>query len=235
MAIQLAACAAAMVKSKAKAKSKATAKAKASPLKDPDTPSRSLQRRDTAEQAERAIQVHVPHIPRTVWASRTNAKGENIKDFVEAAIREKRLDMKKLGARFWSGVLRDFNLVQDATSELDPPSLGAAGSGDGQEPTLGLMKVLGSMHNDNAVKATAVPLERFMNLQERLSPVDTFGILRGMQVCPQVTKSNSVRAAIALMKFWGRTVLEIWCFKKPWSFLVLPGCSPPCVSLSFLR
>lgn len=98
-----------------KAAPKAAAKAAAAPLdavQAPQPKRRQLNRRDTAEQARRALTSHAPTIPQEQLNSSVNNAGLSPQAQVEQDIRSARASGSRLGASYWRGFSQQFGFDQ---------------------------------------------------------------------------------------------------------------------------
>lgn len=157
-----------------------------------------LGRRDTDQQIERAMLGRLDHLPKGVVAAKRNAEGQTIREFLVVEIKRRRTNGGKLGSRFWSSVYDMFDLRENLTDNLPPPT-------DDEVPSAELLDVLATAHNDNPIKACVVPLERYLGHSESLGQTPTFGLLRAVQVGPTLPHHAALRAQLAVLKFWART------------------------------
>ena len=67
-----------------------------------ETPSKrtQLNRRDSDEQVERAVQNRLGHLPPSLWETKQNAAGDMIRDLVKKAIKKNSCVNKRLSSRF---------------------------------------------------------------------------------------------------------------------------------------
>lgn len=116
-------------------------------------------------------------------------------------IRSKRNSNGKLGSKFWSNLFEEFGLNSKVADTL--PDLV-----DTDIPSSEMLDVLSAAHHDNLVRACVVPLERWLDHTPSLGGTATFGLLRAVQTCPTLPHHASVRAQVAVLRFWARTP---WC------------------------
>lgn len=187
-------------KAKAKAASKQAARSSDSRnvAEEPARKRTQLMRRDTDAQVDRAVGSRLSHLPKSVWASKRNASGQSVRDYIAAEIRRRRQDGGKLGSRFWAQLYEHFELQENLADSLPEP-------GDDQVPSAQLLDVLAAAHNENPIKATLVPLERFLDHSGPLSGTATYGLLRAIQPAPTLPRHMSVKAQVAVLRFWART------------------------------
>ena len=160
-------------------------------------------RRDVAEQGERAIEPRLAGIPKSIWANKTNSAGLNIQQVVDASIMHNRTTCKNLPAKFWHHIFVDFQLGDGSAADLLPePDDEFADT-----PTTELLEALAELHSDNPVAVSSVPLERFLAHCESLHATDTYGLMHA--VMPgEISHLNAVKAQVAVLSFWARLGLS---------------------------
>ena len=161
---------------------------------------RALERRDTAQQAERAMEPRLKNIPKATWATKRNNKGQTLFERVIEQIRANRSSGVKIGSKWWAAVFDEFELTDNPTDELEEPE----DAGEDVDPDL--LAVLASAHGENRVKATVVPLERYLDTCGPLSRSTTYGLLCAVQMSPTLPEATASKAQLAVLKFWARTL-----------------------------
>lgn len=121
----------------------ATAHAKRAASPGAETPSRKraqLARRDTERQVDRAMEGRLDHVPKSVWATKLNTKGQTGRRSWPKA------SAGKPGSKFWSNLFEDFGLNSTVADTL--PVLV-----DTDVPSSEMLDVLSAAHHDNPVRA----------------------------------------------------------------------------------
>ena len=102
-----------------------------------------------------------------------------------------------LSTQWWSNTFRMFDL--NHALSITCPS-------DAQDmPDDEMLEAMAAAHNENPVKASTTPLERWLHHAETLGRRATFGLLTSSVPGPDLTASNAMKIHVAIMQFWART------------------------------
>ena len=86
---------------------------------------KGLQRRNSDEQVQRAINGRFALVPVSIWESKRDDSGRSIRDVVRQALKETKGDKNngRLSTKFWASINEQFGLSESLASSLPQPSL----------------------------------------------------------------------------------------------------------------
>lgn len=160
-------------------------------------------RRDVDAKVERTLTEsgRISHIPKAVWAVKTNDRGQTLAEYTAEGLEALHEDKQRLGSKWWANTFDMFGLHHAVP--LPEPHVDDEEGGD--TPPDELLECLAACHCDNVVRASIVPLERFLEYCGSMNEVVTHGLLSALTPSPTLTLQNAVRGQVAVMKAWART------------------------------
>ena len=163
-----------------------------------------LDRRDSEEGAERAIEHRLSHLPSRSWEMLRNSKGESLRMVVREEVRRKRLKKGRLSTRFWESVYRDFGLKGSLATMLEEPE-----TVEFVDPQL--EEALSILLADNPVKRSVKPLERFLEYAPELTRYAWYALLVGVIESEDLPKARAMEAQLCVLKHTQRQGMHLKC------------------------
>ena len=179
-----------------------------------DTPAgrTRLERRESEEQAERAVEGRLGHLPSQSWKMLRNENNESIFDVARDYISRRRPKKVRLSTRFFEGIFRSFGLTDKMVAVLEVPE---------DEETLDpkLDDALDWLHHKDPTKRTSKPLCRLLEYCGPLNRYEWYGLLTNVLESEQVPKARAMACQLAALKHAQKTQMwvahrDYWtCFK----------------------
>ena len=167
-----------------------------SEVKEPDTPSRWVDRRDQDEQVARAKGDRFEHIPKAVRTSVRNAKKETIDEVILGLIDARRGTSKKIGCTVWTKLFASFGLAEkSADIELPNPT-------DATTPDNDLLDCFAVAHHENDITASASPLESYLLDRPKLGEGVQYALLRAFLPEAGVPTHVTTKGMVAILGHW---------------------------------
>ena len=172
------------------------------PHSNDDTPSKAKRswkdRRSVDEQVTRVLDnERLRANPREIWACATNAKGQTVEEFTAAHINNNKSSGAKIGSKFWNQLFFEFDFHDTVVLSQPDPS-------DVSTPDDAILEALHWLRLGNPVKATAVPLERYLARCPELGTNCFYGLLNAVQADHELPVHLACKAQVAVLSYRSR-------------------------------
>ena len=180
--------------SKQKTKAKQEVTSSSDEASQQEGTSRRLDRRDTDEQARRAVKHKLlGEYSLEAINGCVNAKGEHVKAYIARHVRANKKQKKYLSSRFWVKFFKEFDLVGHSRLELPEPE-------EGEEIEEAMFRpALEAAHSGNPAARTVEPMERLLAVMRHPSYTMYFGLIMASQESPTMSRQKSLRFKVALL------------------------------------
>ena len=160
---------------------------------------RQLQRRDTEEKVERAIQLHFGHVPRMIIETKT-IQGMTVRERITHDMRSLKTNGGRLGAKYWT------DLVQEYASSCDPcHALVVKDAGEAVRDAL--VAALQHSTSTNPAQRTHEPLLNYLSQCNDMNQKEFVGLLRAAHKVSGTGKLSSDQLMVGIMKFIAKNQL----------------------------
>ena len=160
--------------------------------------SRKLQRWGSDDMVDRAITNRLDQ-DITYLNSLRNAKGESIHKCVKAEMKVRHADGRKLGSRFWDGIIEDFGLNMGLSAGLEDPP-------EDEEVDVRVLDALAIARNENPAERKSTPFERLLEHTGPLNKKTLYGMFQLIEEGPKLSKSLAFECQVAVLFYFDRTM-----------------------------
>jgi len=161
---------------------------------------RQVCRRNSDEQAQRALDEKLKDIPESSWRSKVNKQGLTLQEYVKRHSKSMKSENKRLSTKFWTECFAEFDLVNTCADNLEDPPSGLSIDTD-------LLKALQAARNGNPTGKPTLQLERYLEHCAPLNKQELFGLFHAVMEGPDLPRPFAVKLHIAVLKYSGRTEL----------------------------
>ena len=153
-----------------------------------------LQRRDTEEKADRAVQLHFSHVPRIIIETKT-INGLTVRERVTQDLRSLKATKGRLGTKYWS------DLVQEYAGSCDPCAALVV-TDTGESVSDALVAALQHAKSSNPAQRTPEPLLNYLSQASDMNQREFIGLLKTASKLTQISgKAATDQVMVGIMKF----------------------------------
>ena len=163
----------------------------------PDKPQRKLWRRDSREQAKRAVRLKLGMYPASQLDGNEDEDGNLIEDVVVRELRKMKANKKHLSQGFWKSLIVRHKLSGMTSDSLVQPTVAEGFSRE-------LDAALKLCHEANPARRSCTRLQRYLKYTDTMNSTEVFGVLKASYPSPSLSSSMSRGMLEIVLEWCGR-------------------------------